>query len=249
MFALIAVAVLAALPAACQLGYAIGRAASRPDDHELENIVHWQNGVLAIAGLLIGFSFSMATTRYDARKQVLVAEASAIENAHQRTYLVDKQAGEELRELLRRYVAGRVALFEMGVDRARIEREEQADAELAEQMWRRAAAVARADPHAVTTGLLLQSLNRMRDLAADRRDARENPVPWTVFLVLILSSTVAMASVGYACGLTGKRLPFGMVVIPLLVAGVIVLVYDLASPQVGIMRPGDQMFLRLQQRL
>jgi len=67
--------------------------------------------------------------------------------------------------------------------------------------------------------------------------------------VLILSSTVAMASVGYACGLTGKRLPFGMVVIPLLVAGVIVLVYDLASPQVGIMRPGDQMFLRLQQRL
>jgi hypothetical protein len=248
-FGIFALAVLAGLPLAGELGYWIGRGRVPRHAHEIEHIVHWQNGVLAIAGLLIGFTFAMATSRYEARKQVLVDEANAIENAILRTQLIDEATGRELRVLFRSYVDARIAVFDAGVDQVRTDQAEAQCTQLAEQIWSRVATVARADPHAVTTTLLLESINKMRDFAALRRDAKENPVPWTVFLALILSAAVAMASVGYACALTGRRLSFGMIVMPLLVAGVIFLVYDLATPQSGLIRPNNQAALRLRDRL
>ena len=55
----------------------------------------------------------------------------------------------------------------------------------------------------------MQSTNAMIDVAAKHLFALENPVPPTVFLVVILASAIAMVSIGYACGLSGTRLRAG----------------------------------------
>ncbi len=95
----------------------------------------------------------------------------------------------------------------------------------------------------------MQSTNEMIDVAAKHLFALENPVPPTVFLVVILVSAIAMVSIGYTCGLSGTRLAFGMLVMPLLLASVIALVFDIAHPRLGIVRVHHQSLLRLKQSL
>ena len=98
-------------------------------------------------GLFIGFTFAMAQARYDARKQIVLAEANHIGTTYLRTHLLDDGPGEELRALLRRYVDERIELAASGGDRARIERAIDRSTAHEEQIWSRVVAAGRADPH------------------------------------------------------------------------------------------------------
>jgi hypothetical protein len=58
-------------------------------------------------------------------------------------------------------------------------------------------------------------------MVTSRLDRAEG-VHGRALLALVVSSAVAMASLGYTCGLAGARLRLGLLVIPLLVGAVIV---------------------------
>src|SRR5262247_907484 len=148
LYAVVAFSLLTVLPGASLLGYWLGRRerARRPDveiSHELPN------ALLAMAGLLIGFTFAMAQQRYDARKQIILAEASSIKLTYERTRLLDDARGEPLRALLRRYVDARIAFAHSGMDVARTEAAQRQSEELAEEIWLQVSAAARTDLHSV----------------------------------------------------------------------------------------------------
>ena len=249
-FGLFALGLAALLLLACETGFQLGRrAASRDIPRAFDEAAGWEIAVLGLAALLIGFTFEMAVSRYAARKQVLIEEANAIETAYQRTQLVDESVGRDVRRLMRRYLDLRIDLYDVGVDRARTLEIERESAELQRQIWARVAAVGRADPRSITTGLLLQSVNAIRERAAERRASREMPVPPTVFVVVILVAAFAVVSIGYSLGIAGKRMLFGMYVMPLLVGAVIMLVIDIALPGAGVVRVPDQPMLDLKEAL
>src|SRR6516165_3779591 len=58
---------------------------------------------MTLLGLIIGFSFAMAVTRYDQRKNLEAAEANAIGTEYVRADFLPEDAARA-RELLRRYV-------------------------------------------------------------------------------------------------------------------------------------------------
>ncbi len=237
------------LPAAGQIGYRLGiRAARRRDARDKAHASAWQAALLGLAALLIGFTFSMAQARYDARKHIVLAEANDIGTAYLRTYLLDARPGDELRALLRPYVENRLALAEAGVDQKRIDDLLRQSSGLEDQIWTRVAAAARAD-HSPTTALLTQATNDMFDAGSEHLEALQDPLPPTVFVVLILVTGVAMLAVGYGCGLESLMHPLGMLVAPVLLAAVIGLVYDLAHPRAGIIRVHDPILARLRQSL
>ena len=244
-----AVAVFVAMPACCQVGYWLGRhVRRRPDSDAMSHTMNWQAAVLALAALLIGFTFSMAMQRFEDRKKILINEANAIGTAYLRTRLVDDPPGEEIRALMRQYIDERVALYDAH-EPERIEAAEHVSGVLQQQIWARVMSAARGYQRPVMTGLLVTAVNEMIDVADERRGVRENPVPYTAIIVLVLVSAIAMASIGHTCGVSGKRLLFGMLLLPLLVAAVIVLVYDLANVSSGLVRPGNQSIVHLKQEL
>jgi hypothetical protein len=213
----VALGVLLVLPMACQLGFWLGRRA-RDDELERSRAANWQNALLALAGLLIGFTFSMAQTRFDARKKLLLVEA-------------------------------RLAFANAGAGRARVEAILRRSSELENQIWARVAAAGRGDDRSVMNGLLMQATNEMFDDAAAHVAAVDSPLPATVFVVLLLATAAAMAAVGFACGLEKRPSVHGMFVMPLLLATVILLVFDLAHPRLGILRVKDPPLIRLKQSL
>ena len=108
---------------------------------------------------------------------------------------------------------------------------------------------ASADTRATTTALLVESTNEMIDLEAKRRAALFNHVPWTVLLMIILVAGTAVGLIGFGRGLVGPRLPFGSVAMPLLIAAVITLIFDIDYPRVGLAHLGQQSMLQLKASL
>jgi hypothetical protein len=248
IYAWFLIALFIALPGSCQLGFWVGRrVAARKeerDESERSHAVAWQASLLALAALLIGFTFSMAQARYDHRKEIVLGEANDIGTTYLRTQLLDETRGGELRALLRRYVDVRLAFNDVGADRPRIEELLRQSSALGDAIWARVAAAARGD-HSPTTALLVQSTNEMLDASEEHVAALENPLPSTVFFVLLLVTAVAMGAVGYECGLEARMHALGMLVAPLLLAIVISLVFDLAHPRLGIIRVHDPILTHL----
>src|SRR5262245_10726477 len=71
------------------------------DDQEGFSTV--RNATLTLLGLIIGFSFSMAVTRYDQRKNYEEAEANAIGTEYVRADLLPAEDAGKVRKLLIRY--------------------------------------------------------------------------------------------------------------------------------------------------
>jgi len=248
LFSEVALGIFLVLPGACQFGYWLGRRA-RDDQIERSRASTWQNALLALAGLLIGFTFSMAEARFDARKKLLLNEANAIGTTYLRTQFLEPAQGEELRDLLRRYVDVRLAFIDAGSNLVRVDETLRQSSALEDQIWSRVAAIGRADDRSYMHGLLVQATNDMLDDAAEHVAAVDSPLPATVFLVLILATAAAMAVVGFGCGLEKRMSTHGMFVMPLLLAAVILLVLDLAHPRIGVIQLRDPALLRLKQSL
>ena len=67
--------------------------------------------MLTLLGLLIGFAFSMAVTRYDQRKDYEEGEANAIGTAWVRADLLPDADAAQVRILLKRYLNERVRFY------------------------------------------------------------------------------------------------------------------------------------------
>jgi hypothetical protein len=248
MFAWVALGLLAILLTASRTGYWLGLRA-RDDQTEKSRATTWQAALLALSALLIGFTFSMAQTRFEARKRILLAEANSIGTTYLRTQLLDNASGEELRALLRRYVDARLAYIGAGADRPRVDEALRQSAALEDQIWTQVVVAGRADRHSPMMSLLVQATNDMFDAAADHVAAVETSLPVAVFLVLVLATAAATASIGFGCGLDKRASRHGMIAVPLLLAAVILLVFDLAHPRIGIIRAHDPILFQLRQRL
>jgi len=246
LYGTVAFVLLTVLPGASLLGYWLGyRERTLRVDVEISHEL--PNALLALAGLLIGFTFAMAQQRYDARKQIVLAEARQIKTTYERTQLLDDAQGEELRALLRQYVDARIAFARTGLNVARTEAAQRRSEALQEAIWSRVAAAARGDMHSVMLSQLVQSTGQMIEAADERLASLANPLPPTVFVVLGLVTAVALGAVGFVSGLKKKVSWLGMVVMPLLLAVVILLVFDISYPRIGIVHVHDPVLPRLRQ--
>src|SRR5579871_5832385 len=63
-----------------------------------------QTTAFALVSLLLGFSFSSVSGRFDVRRDILVRESNAISTTVLRTDLLDPSTGREMREYLRDYI-------------------------------------------------------------------------------------------------------------------------------------------------
>jgi hypothetical protein len=75
---------------------------------DLETI---QAATLALLGLLIGFAFSMAISRYEDRKMYEEAEANAIGTEYVRADLLPAAAGAKVRSLMSNYLEQRILFY------------------------------------------------------------------------------------------------------------------------------------------
>lgn len=203
--------------------------------------------VLGLLAFLLAFTFGLAASRFDARRQVVLDEANAIGTTYLRARLLPGPQRTKVAELLREYVDVRIR----GVKEKKLAEAITRSEELHELIWAEAVGAAEnknASP--VMTSLFIQSLNEMIDLHAKRLMAGvRSRIPTSIWVGLLSLSLLGMLGVGYQSGLSATRRSPAMAALVLAFAGVLFLIADLDRGAEGFLTVSQQAMLDLQKSM
>lgn len=228
---------LAAIGIAIEIGYRFGE---RHGGQGSGNVTTLESAVLGLLALMIGFTFAMALTRFDARREAILSEANAIGTTALRARLLPQPHRTEVLALMREYVGIRIDVTSRAASRPLLQTAIDQSNKVQEALWRHVQAVAARDSGMVPTGLFIQTLNEMIDYQAKRLAVLRNRVPNIVMIALFGVATVAGAFAGYASGLDDRRTRAPVFLMGFLVAGVILLILDLDRPGSGFIDVSQQ---------
>ncbi len=242
-------AFFALMLAATEVGFRLGRKSEpRTPESIKSQIFAVEAAILGILALLLGFTMSMAVSRFETRKQLVLEEADAIGTARLRAQLLPAPASTEIASLLSQYVNVRVQYGTAGDDLAQLEELNRQSARLQTELWGRATAYARQDPNPVTAGLLLQSLNQAIDLGEARWMQFQNRVPESVIYVNAIVGLLSAMLVGYSFGVNARRNIFSMFTLTVAITLVLAVIIDLDRPRSGHIRGSQQPMIDLLER-
>jgi hypothetical protein len=222
---------------ACETGRQLGKRAGAQGG---DNIGTLEAALIGLLALLIGFTFSMALTRFDRRQEAVLREANAIGTTALRARLLPAPVNTEVLHLLRDYTQTRLVTADDRVPPAEREAALARSNTLVETLWQRTKTMAAQDTGLVPTGLFIQALNDMIDSQEIRLTVVRNRVPDAVLLMLYLVAVIAAAFTGYASGQETKRSLVPIVIIGVLLSVVILQIQDLDRPRSGLIRVNQQ---------
>ena len=228
---------LAAILAAIEIGRWLGVHIGDQDD---DNVSTLEAAAIGLLALMVGFTFAMSLSRFEARRDAILAEANAIGTTALRARLLPEPHRKEVLELLRNYVKVRLELTQHPTTPADLAAAIEKSNVVQEKLWQQAEAMLAIDKDVVPTGLFIQTLNEMIDDQAKRLAALRNRVPNVVQLALFAVAIIASGFAGYATGVNKRRSRFPVYIMGLLVGGVILLILDLDRPGAGFIEVSQQ---------
>jgi hypothetical protein len=200
-----------------------------PDARDDFNVV--LTATLTLLGLIIGFSFSMATSRYDLRKNYEEAEANAIGTAIVRAGLLPAADAPKVRALLASYLDSRITFYAarndgvLGEVNARTAR-------LQNELWAAVQGPALAQPNAIVA-LVVSGMNDVLNSQGYTQAAWWNRIPRAAWLLMALIAVCSNVLVGYGAR-SSRPHDVLLLILPLVVAIAFLLIADIDSPRGGL---------------
>jgi len=202
------------------------------------------NASLTLLALIIGFSFSMAVSRYDQRKDYEEEEANAIGTEYVRADLLPASDAANVRNLLERYLEQRT-LFYTTHDHQRLAQIETETARLQSQLWTAVKTSAEAHPTPPVT-LAVWGMNDVLNRQGYTQAAWWNRIPVAAWSLMVFLAIGCSLLVGYG---SRRRERFLFTVLPFLVSVAFFLIADIDSPRTGVIRVAPQNLISLSQSL
>lgn len=201
---------------------------------------------LTLLGLIVGFSFSMAVSRYDLRKTYEADEAAAIGTEYDRADLLQSADAQRVRRLLEAYLTQRLLFF----TNREPDRGPQIDRQtilLQRQMWSAVHAAALAQPNPLTA-LVVSGMNTVISSAGDTQAAWWNRIPSEAWALMGVIAILCNLMLGFTAGELKRR--GSLYVLPLVTAIAFFLIADIDSPAGGgLIHVTPQNLLSLQRTL
>jgi hypothetical protein len=160
-----------------EIGYRIGRSGTVRAAGMGTHVTPLVTGTLALVALLLGFSLSMAVSRFDVRGQLLQAEATAIGTAHLRARLLPAPEGPVLEDRLRRYVDLSLETAGRAPDRSRTTETVRAAEALQTEMLATAVTLARQAATRAPADRFAEAMKDVVDVHERRLSAFETSCP------------------------------------------------------------------------
>ncbi len=229
-----------------ELWFYFGNHARKRRTEQPDQLANIQGATLGLLALLLGFSFALAAGRFNDRVQLINQEANAIGTVWLRCDLLPDTAREEAHKLLQAYTAQRIALYDAINAAARATAVAESE-KLQNRIWEIFSNTAKSFPD--RANVLLPPLNELIDLHGSRMAASQRHMPSVLLGLLIACSAVSVGSVGYGCGVAGKRNAVLTTALTFLIAGTLWAIIDMDHPRRGLIRVGQQPMLDLQKLL
>jgi hypothetical protein len=207
------------------------------EEDEREDFRLILGATLTLLGLIIGFTFSMAVSRYDQRKNYEEAEANAIGTEYVRADLLPAADGARVRTLLRSYLDQRI-LFYVARDDRQLLKVNASTAQLQSDLWSTAQAAASAHPTPVIA-LAAAGMNDVLNSQGYTQFAWGNRIPLAAWCLMGAITVCCHLLVGYGARRSElKAILF--IVLPFVVSISFFLIADIDSPRRGVIRVRPQ---------
>lgn len=206
-----------------------------------------EGAVFGLMGLLIAFTFSGASSRFEARRALIVEEANAIGTAWLRVDLLPESVQPELRARFRSYLDSRLEVYRDIADVESTREALERSSTLQLELWK-AAIAACGDPQLPqATMLLVPALNQMIDIATSRSMATTFHQPTIIFAVLMTLSLLASLLAGFGMAGSRKQRWLHMIGFAAITSIAIHVIFDLEYPRRGFIRvdSADQVLIDL----
>lgn len=205
-----------------------------------------QTAIMTIFTFLLGFTFAMALSRFDNRKQMVVKESNAIGTAVLRSQLLPENQRVKMIGLFRNYVFVEFKI----TSKANLPSEEKKALNLyARQlqtlMWDEAFAATENNPLSVPAGLFATSVNQLIDVKTERDIAISNHVPEIVLLGLLLFAALAIGILGYGNGLAATHARYPAIILCIVITISFILIIDLDRPNRGLTKVSQESMIDL----
>jgi len=226
-----------------EAGYRLGRwrHAQAPEEKDAP-VAAMAGAVLGLLAFMLAFTFGMAASRFDARRQAVLEEAHALHTTYLRARLLAEPERSKLADLLRRYTQLR-AQSPNSSNIAQLLAESEI---LQKQLWAQAIMVAEKDPNSAVTELFLESLNEVINLHSKRVFVGlYSRIPTTLWLALLALTLLGMFTFGYQAGIAATRRSLGMPIFTLAFASVLYLIIDLDRAHEGLMTVSQRAIIDL----
>jgi hypothetical protein len=199
---------------------------------------------LTLLGLIIGFSLSMAVSRYDQRKNYEEAEANAIGTEYVRADLLPASEGARVRDLLRRYTNQRVSFYEER-NSERLSKIAAETTRLQGELWSLVAGTGKAAPTPVIA-LAVSGMNDVLNSQGYTQAAWWNRLPVEVWGLMGLIAAAGNLLLGNSERRTNERV---LLILPLVVSVSLFLIADIDSPRGGLIRVAPQNLIAVSQSM
>jgi len=211
-----------------------------------------EGAVFALFGLLMAFTFSGASTRFNEKRALIAEEVNTIETAYLRLQLVPHGAQTSLQELFRKYVDSRLETYRRLPNMQAAESEMAESKKLQHEIWTQADAATRLPgAHPDAGKLLLPALNNMIDMATTRTMALQNHPPGIVYALLFALGLICSALAGYRMAVGPNRSWLHILGFSAMTVVIVYVVLDIEYPRAGLIRlaHSDQMLVEVRESM
>jgi hypothetical protein len=207
--------------------------------------------ILSLLGLLIAFTFSGASDRFDARRHLIISEANAIGTAWLRIDLLPPTAQPDVREGFRQYVDARLSVVRQPADVEATAGALRRCSEVQNAIWTRSVVACRESGSLEAPLLLLPALTDMFSIGADRTARSRVHSPLVILVMLFLLALATSVLAGYEIAGGRRRSWIHIVGFAAAVAVVTFVIIDLEYPRLGLIRVDvmDEVFEELRQSM
>jgi protein-S-isoprenylcysteine O-methyltransferase Ste14 len=195
---------------------------------------------LTLLGLLIGFSFSMAVSRYDQRKDYEEAEANAIGTAYLRAGLLPPADADGVRGLLKQYTDLRIQFYKERRD-DNVARIDDDTLQLQNKLWSVVEPVAALQPTPVVA-LAVAGMNDVLNTRGSTQAAWLNRIPTTAWQLMAAIAIACCALIGYSGHQTRAST---LLILPVVLSTAFFLIAEIDSPRHGLIRVLPQNLISL----
>ena len=153
-----------------------------------------EGSMLGAMALLLGFTFSIAISKFETRRQITVEEANDIGTAILRCDMYPDSVRNPLRTDFKEYVETRIAYYTAGNDEEKIKQELKKAGEISDRIWKRVALQSQKPNTLAVTAQMIPAVNAMIDIVTTRDAGRVSRVPrlvlWVLLALVLISSFV-----------------------------------------------------------
>jgi hypothetical protein len=218
-----------------EYGRKIGERRKALDPHgSHEGLGPVEAAVFGLMGLMIAFTYSGASDRFEERRLLVIDETNAITTAYLRVDLLPEDYQKPVRKLFREYLETRLTTYKDIPDMAAVKEVERRAEEQRLKIWELCSEGSRQSDSPACAMVLLPAINSMIDICEKRTDIFYVHQPLAVFGVLIVMALVCSVMVGYGIAASQSKSWIHYIGFALVMVITIYVIIDMEYPRVGL---------------